>query len=50
MSPENLIIAALLIPLAVTVGVFLTGRVPNLREAVTIAGAVALLGVSILLA
>ncbi len=50
MSPENLIIAALLIPLAVTVGVFLTGRVPNLREAVTLAGAVALLGVSILLA
>ncbi|MEE9381495.1 MAG: proton-conducting transporter membrane subunit [Hyphomonadaceae bacterium] len=49
MTPEMMIIAALGIPLAVAVGIFLTGRVPDIREGVTLIGAVALFIVAILL-
>ena len=50
MSGDMLIYAALIIPLITAGGIFLTGKIPNLREGVTIVGAVALFGVSILLA
>ena len=50
MSPETMILIALSIPLAVTVGIFIAGRVPDLREGVTLVGAVALFAVSIMLA
>ncbi len=49
MSGEMLIYAALAVPLLTAAGIFLTGKFPNLRESVTIAGAVTLFGVAILL-
>ncbi|MFM1816198.1 MAG: hypothetical protein RLZ98_2893 [Pseudomonadota bacterium] len=50
LSPEQLIIAAILIPLAVAALLPVFHRVPNLREAVTLAGTVALLSTTIRLA
>lgn len=50
MTPQLLIAAALCLPLVVAVGVALFGKVPTLREGVTIAGAVALFAVVIQLA
>lgn len=50
MSGEMLIYAALGVPLLTAAGIFLTGRVPNIRESVTITGAAVLFGVAILLA
>ena len=47
MTPQLLIAAALCLPLLVAVGVALFGKVPTLREGVTIAGAVALFAVVI---
>ena len=43
MSAENLILAALLIPLVGATGIALAGKAPNLRESVTLTTAVALL-------
>lgn len=42
MSPHDLMLTAILLPLATAVLVALTGRSPNLREAVTLAGAAGL--------
>lgn len=50
MSGDMLIYAALGLPLLTAAGIFLTGRIPNLRESVTVVGAAALFGVAILLA
>jgi len=50
MSGDLLIYAALCVPLLTAVGIFLAGRVPNLREGVTVAGATALFLVAIMLA
>ncbi|MEO0465431.1 MAG: proton-conducting transporter membrane subunit [Pseudomonadota bacterium] len=49
MSHETLILAALGLPLLIAAGIALTGKVPNLREAVTIGGAIVLFGIVILL-
>ena len=43
MTPENAILAALLLPALGALGIAVTGRVPNLREAVTLTTAVALM-------
>jgi multicomponent Na+:H+ antiporter subunit D len=43
MTAENLILAALLIPLVGAIGIALAGKAPNLRESVTLATAAALL-------
>ena len=45
MSNELLIQAALLLPLAIFVGIYLTGRAQNIREAVTLTGSAALFAV-----
>jgi len=45
LDPQTAILAALVIPALVAVGIDVTGRWPNLREAVTLVGAVALLAV-----
>ncbi|MCC2111908.1 MAG: monovalent cation/H+ antiporter subunit D family protein, partial [Hyphomicrobiales bacterium] len=50
MIPAQLVILALLIPLVAAVGIGLTHRLPNLREAVTLSAAVALFAVVLLLA
>lgn len=50
MSGETLILLALVIPLLTAAGIFIAGRFPNVREAVTIAGAVALFATAIALA
>lgn len=50
MSGDSLIYAALGVPLLTAIGIFLTGRIPNIREGVTIIGAVTLFAVSVLLA
>lgn len=42
MSPHDLMLTAILLPLATAVLIALTGRSPNLREAVTLAGAAGL--------
>lgn len=39
-SPETAILLAVVIPLVVAIGIDLTGRQPNLREAVTLAGSI----------
>jgi multicomponent Na+:H+ antiporter subunit D len=49
-SGETLILLALVIPLLTAAGIFIAGRFPNIREAVTIAGAVALFATAIALA
>ena len=49
MDHQTLILAALGLPLLIAVGIWLTGKIPNLREAVTIVGAVILFGIVILL-
>lgn len=46
MSAHSLMLAALLVPLATALLIALTGRWPNLREAVTLTGAVALAAVA----
>lgn len=45
MSPETLIAAALILPLLIAGGVAATGKIPNLRESVTIGGSIALFAV-----
>lgn len=50
LTPDNLLIAALILPLLIAAGIAITGRMPNVREGVTIAGAVALFLIVILLA
>lgn len=50
MSGEMLLVAAMLIPLVTCAGIWLTGKVPDLREAVTLFGAVALFAVAIMIA
>ena len=45
MSNELLIQAGLLLPLAIFVGIYLTGRAQNIREAVTLTGSAALFAV-----
>ena len=46
MSAHSLMLAAILVPLATALLIVLTGRWPNLREAVTLTGAVALAAVA----
>ena len=50
MSGEMAIAAAMILPLVITLGIWLVGKVPNLREAVTLIGAAALFGVVIVIA
>ncbi len=50
MSGEMLLIAAMLVPLITCAGIWLTGKVPDLREAVTLFGAVSLFAVAIMIA
>ncbi|WP_084419642.1 proton-conducting transporter transmembrane domain-containing protein [Henriciella litoralis] len=50
MSGETLIIAAFIIPLVTTVGIFLAGKAPNVREGITLVGAVSLFAVACALA
>ncbi len=50
MNGETLILLALIIPLLTTVGIFVAGRFPNIRETVTIVGATALFVTAIALA
>ncbi|MEM1086369.1 MAG: proton-conducting transporter membrane subunit [Pseudomonadota bacterium] len=50
MSGEMAIAAALLLPLVIMLGIWLVGKIPNLREAVTLIGATVLFGVVILIA
>ena len=50
MSGETLILLALVIPLVTAAGIFVAGRFPNVRETVTIVGAVALFATAIALA
>ncbi|MHC4920632.1 MAG: monovalent cation/H+ antiporter subunit D family protein, partial [Planctomycetota bacterium] len=45
MSPADLVVATLLVPLGGAVGVLLTGRSPNLREAVTVLAGIVLFAV-----
>ncbi len=47
MSPETLIIAALCLPLLIAAGIAVAGKFPNIREGVTIAGAICLFWVVI---
>jgi multicomponent Na+:H+ antiporter subunit D len=49
MTPQALMAAILLLPVLVAVGVVLTGRHPNLRETVTVAGGLVLFGLAVLL-
>ncbi|MEL7231643.1 MAG: monovalent cation/H+ antiporter subunit D family protein, partial [Pseudomonadota bacterium] len=50
MSGEMAIAAALILPLIITLGIWLVGKVPNLREAVTLIGASVLFSVVIIIA
>jgi len=50
MSGEMLLIAALVLPLLTAAGIYLVGRVPDLREGVTLIGAGALFAVAVLIA
>ena len=49
MSGEFLILAALILPLVTMAGIYLTGRLPDVREGVTLVGAGALFVVACLL-
>jgi len=50
MSGEMLLVAALVVPLLTCAGIWFTGKVPNLREGVTLVGSMALFAVAILIA
>lgn len=45
MTPDMLIAAALVLPLAIAAGIAAAGKVPNLREGVTLTGSVALFAI-----
>ncbi len=50
MSGETAILAALILPLLIAAGIFLAGRVPDIREGITLLGAVGLFIVAIIIA
>ncbi|MEM1389646.1 MAG: proton-conducting transporter membrane subunit [Pseudomonadota bacterium] len=50
MSGEMAIAAALILPLIITAGIWLCGKIPNLREAVTLIGASVLFGLAVIIA
>ena len=50
MSGEYLIIAALVLPILTGIGIYLAGSLPDVREGVTLVGAVALFGVAVMIA
>lgn len=50
MSAEMLILAAFILPLVTTLGIWLTGKAPDVREGVTLVGAVLLFVVACMLA
>ena len=50
MSGELAIAAALILPLLICAGIWLVGRIPDLREGVTLVGAGALFFVAVIIA
>ncbi len=50
MTGEMAILAALILPLIIAAGIFMAGRVPDIREGVTLLGAVSLFVVAIIIA